>query len=283
MKTLIKEIAGNLLLICVGSIICAVAINGILIPNGFISGGITGLALIIHYLFPSLPVGILYFLMNIPLFVIGWLNVGRRFFWYSLAGMAILSLSVMVPVPHIQIEDKILAALLAGILTGGGSGLILRSKGSAGGMDILSIMVMKRYSIRIGTTILAFNVFLLFFAAFRFSLEPALYALVFMYVTSQILNLVVTGLSQRKAVMIISKHWADINREIMAKLLRGVTIVTGRGGFTGQETQIIYTVITLRELSRLKGIVRGIDPDAFVVVTETLEVIGYRIGNQPHW
>ena len=280
---MIKEVGLNLILITIGSVICAAAINGILIPSEFISGGITGLALILSYLFPTLPVGVLYFLLNIPLFVMGWLAIGRRFFWYSLAGMVIFSLALMLPIPKFHIHDNILAALFAGILTGIGSGLILRSKGSAGGLDILSVMVLKRYSIRLGSTILAFNLCLLFFAAFRFSLEMALYALVFMYVTSQILNLVVTGLSQRKAVMIISTHWADINREIISKLLRGVTVVTGKGGYSGKETQIIYTVITLQELGRLKGIIRGIDPNAFVVITETLEVMGYRIGNQPHW
>ena len=104
-----------------------------------------------------------------------------------------------------------------------------------------------------------------------------------MYVTSRMLNLVVTGLSQRKAVMIISRDWAEIKEQIITKLSRGVTVVTGKGGYSNQETQIIYTVITLRDLARLKRIIREIDPNAFVVVTETLEVMGYRIGNQPHW
>lgn len=283
MKNMLKDILRNLVLMCIGSVICAVAIKGILIPNQFISGGITGLALIVYYIFPFLPIGVIYFIMNIPLYVLGWLSIGRRFFWYSLVGLVAFSSAVTLPLPVFQIQDKILAALLAGILTGGGSGIILRSRGSAGGLDILSIMLLKRYSIRLGTTILAFNAGLLFFAAFRFSLESALYALVYMFVTSQVLNVVVTGLSQRKAVMIISTRWADINRQIIDKIQRGVTIVRGRGGFTGQETHILYSVVTFRELSRLKEIVRQTDPGAFVVVSETLEVMGHRIGNQPHW
>jgi uncharacterized membrane-anchored protein YitT (DUF2179 family) len=283
MKNMLKDILHNLVLMCIGSVICAVAIKGILIPNQFISGGITGLALIVYYIFPFLPIGVIYFIMNIPLYVLGWLSIGRRFFWYSLVGLVAFSSAVTLPLPVFQIQDKILAALLAGILTGGGSGIILRSRGSAGGLDILSIMLLKRYSIRLGTTILAFNAGLLFFAAFRFSLASALYALVYMFVTSQVLNVVVTGLSQRKAVMIISTRWADINRQIIDKIQRGVTIVRGRGGFTGQETHILYSVVTFRELSRLKEIVRQTDPGAFVVVSETLEVMGHRIGNQPHW
>jgi uncharacterized membrane-anchored protein YitT (DUF2179 family) len=283
MKNMLKDILHNLVLICIGSVICAVAIKGILIPNQFISGGITGLALIFYYIFPVIPIGVIYFIMNIPLYALGWLSIGRRFFWYSLVGLIAFSSAVTLPFPVFQIQDKILAALLAGILTGAGSGIILRSKGSAGGLDILSIMLLKRYSIRLGTTILAFNTGLLFFAAFRFSLESALYALVYMFVTSQVLNVVVTGLSQRKAVMIISTRWADINRQIIDKIQRGVTIVRGQGGFTGQETHILYSVVTFNELSRLKEIVRQSDPGAFVVVSETLEVMGHRIGNQPHW
>jgi uncharacterized membrane-anchored protein YitT (DUF2179 family) len=283
MKNMLKDILTNLFQICLGSVICATAIKGILIPNQFISGGLTGLALIVYYIFPVLSVGVIYFIMNIPLYVLGWISIGRRFFWYSLVGLVAFSLAVMLPIPVFHIHDKILAALLAGIITGGGSGIILRSKGSAGGLDILSVMLLKRYSIRLGTTLLAFNACLLIYAAFRFSLESALYVLIYMFVTSQVLNVVVTGLSQRKAVMIISTRWTDINREIIDKIQRGVTIVRGQGGFTGQETHILFSVITFQELSRLKEIVRQVDPRAFVVVTETLEVMGYRIGNQPHW
>jgi uncharacterized membrane-anchored protein YitT (DUF2179 family) len=94
---------------------------------------------------------------------------------------------------------------------------------------------------------------------------------------------VVTGLSQRKSVFIISPQWEEISQEIMEKIQRGVTIIGGRGGYTGREEHILYTVITFRELSRLKQLVSSIDPDAFVVVTETLEVMGHRIGSQPHW
>jgi uncharacterized membrane-anchored protein YitT (DUF2179 family) len=97
------------------------------------------------------------------------------------------------------------------------------------------------------------------------------------------LNLVVTGLNQRKAVYIISPQWKEISQEIMKELQRGVTILKGEGAYTGRDQHVLYTVITFRELSRLKGLIRRMDPDAFVVVSETLEVMGHRIGNQPHW
>jgi uncharacterized membrane-anchored protein YitT (DUF2179 family) len=166
---------------------------------------------------------------------------------------------------------------------GTGSGVILRSLGSAGGLDVLSVILVKRFSIRIGSTILGFNVFVLGAGAVLFSLEGALYTLIYIYVNAHVANLVVTGLSQRKAVFIISHKWEDISRNIMERLNRGVTVIHGRGGYTGKEEEILYAVIAFRELSQLKRLVRQEDPAAFMVVSDTLEVMGQRIGNQPHW
>lgn len=280
---LFLNVLWNLLLISVGSVLCAVAIKGVIIPKEFLTGGVTGLALLIHRLLPSLPVGIIYLILNIPLFVVGWLFVGRRFFFYSLAGVVVFSMALILPYKVLPIQDMILAALSAGIISGVGSGIILKSLGSAGGLDILSIILFKKYSMRPGTIVLAFNALLMTAAALYIPLDKVLYTLIFMFVTSYFVNLVVTGLSQRKAIMIISPQWKAISREIMDKLKRGVTVVRGEGGYTGNEIHILYSVITFSELSRFKEVIKKIDPEAFVVVTETLEVMGKRIGNQPHW
>jgi uncharacterized membrane-anchored protein YitT (DUF2179 family) len=277
------HIARHVGLIIVGSALCAVAINGILIPRQFLSGGFTGLALVVHYLLPFLPVGGLFFLFNIPMFVLGWKHVGRRFFFYSIAGMFIFSAAVQWLQVSLPVYDQLLSALLAGIISGVGSGIILRSWGSAGGTDILSVILAKRFSIRLGTTVLAFNCVILFAAAILLSLESALYTLIYLFVTSYILNIVVTGLSQRKAVYIISPRWKEISKGIIAEINRGATIIHGEGGFSGKEHRMVYTVITFRELARLKRLINRLDPDAFVVVSDTLEVMGQQIGNQPHW
>jgi len=278
-----KQVLWNLVLIAVGSMLCATGINGILIPQQFLSGGVTGIALVIRYLIPSLPVAMLYFILNIPIYALGWMYVGRRFFLYSIAGLLIFSGALMCLNVLLPVHDKILSAILAGIVIGVGSGIILRSLGSAGGLDILSIILMKRFSIRLGSSVLAFNALVLGVGAVLFSLEMALYTLVYLYVNSSIMNLVVTGLSQRKAVHIISPQWETITQEINEKIQRGVTIMRGQGGYTSQEHHILYTVITFRELARLKRLISAVDPNAFVVVTDTLEVMGQRVGNLPHW
>ncbi len=279
----LREVLWNLILITTGSCICALAVNGILIPRKFVSSGVTGIALIFHYIMPYLPVSALYLLFNIPLFALGWKYVSRRFFLYSVIGTAIFSAAVEWIVVPIPVQDPLLCALLAGIIMGVGLGIILRSAGSSGGTDIISVMVQTRFSIRLGYTVLAFNSIVLSASAILFSLEIALYTLVYMYVSSHILDLVVTGLSQRKSVMIISKSQGDIIIKILKELNRGVTVIKGQGGYSGEPEDIIYTVIAFRDLASMKRLINQIDPHAFVVFSDTAEVMGYRIGNQPHW
>ncbi|MBW1614836.1 MAG: YitT family protein [Deltaproteobacteria bacterium] len=242
-----------------------------------------GVALVIHYLFPSSLLSLLYFLLNVPVFILGWRFVGRRFFFYSIVGMLIFSAAIALIHVPMPVHDNILSALLAGIITGIGTGIILRSNGSSGGTDILSVILANSFSIRIGTTVLAFNVIVLSAASLLFSLEAALYTLIYIFVSSQIMNIVLTGLSQRKALFIISPKWREISREVLDKVGRGVTLIQGKGGYSGQDEKILYTVITLRELHLIKEIIRQVDTNAFVVVYNTLEVMGHRIGNQPHW
>jgi len=161
----LPQVLWNLTLIALGSALCAVALNGILIPRQFLSGGFTGLSLIVHYLFPAFPLGAIYFLLNIPNYAFGWKYVGRRFFLYSIAGMIIFSAAIEAIHISLPVYDYLLSALLAGVIVGIGSGLILKSLGSAGGTDILSVILLKLFSIRLGTTILAFNVMILAAAA----------------------------------------------------------------------------------------------------------------------
>jgi len=279
----LRQFLWNLILIITGSCICALAINGILIPRKFVSSGVTGISLIFHYLIPFLPVSVFYLLFNVPLFALGWKYVSRRFFIYSLIGTAVFSAAVEWIVVPIHVQDPLLCSLLAGIIMGTGLGIILRSAGSSGGTDIISVMVQTRFSIRLGYTVLAFNSIVLAASAMLFSLDIALYTLIYMYVSSHILDLVVTGPSQRKSVMIISRSQGDIIIKILKELNRGVTVIKGQGGYSGEPEDIIYTVIAFRDLASMKKLINKIDPHAFVVFSDTAEVMGYRIGNQPHW
>jgi uncharacterized membrane-anchored protein YitT (DUF2179 family) len=238
---------------------------------------------VIHRKIPGVNLGIIYFLINIPLFALAWMAVGRRFFFYSLAGMAALSLAVAFVNFPIHLDDKILNALWAGLISGVGVGITLKSSGSQGGIDILSVMLLKRFSIGIGNTILAVNCIVLLLVAMAYSLEAVLYTLIVIYVSTKVATIVITGFSQRKAVIIISSKWKEISHEILKDIRRGVTIIKGEGGFSGNEENILYTVVSIREVGSLKRLIQRIDPNAFVVISQTQEVMNYRIGNQPHW
>jgi uncharacterized membrane-anchored protein YitT (DUF2179 family) len=279
----LRNIGWNMGLLSLGSLLCALAINGILVPLRFVSGGFTGLALIIHYLSPFFSVALVYFLANVPLFIAGWFFISGRFFIYSIIGMFLFAGAIAWVDVDIPVRDKLLAAILAGLIQGAGSGIILKSLGSAGGTDILSVILLQRFSVRLGTTVLGFNILVLSAATFLFSLEDALYTLIYLYVATKIVDLVVTGLSQRKAIFIISPKWEKISARILSEIHRGVTILRGQGAYSAREQQVLYTVVTFQEVANLKQIVRKEDPNSFVVVSDTTEVMGHRIGNQPHW
>jgi len=279
----INSILYNSSLITIGSILCAWTINTLLVPHQFLSGGLAGVALIIHYLWPETSVGSLNFLLNIPVLMVGWFYVGRRFMLYSIFGMIVFSMAMeWVPATR-PIQDPMLAALLCGAISGVGCSLILKSLGSAGGIDIISVILLKQASIRLGSTTLFANAAILVVSMFLFSMESILYTLVHIFVASRMIDLVITGMSKRKAVFIVSKQWQDIQQQIFKQLNRGVTIINGCGGYTGEEANLLYTVVTFGELSRLKSLVKKTDPNTFLVVSDTVEVMGHGIGNQPHW
>jgi len=279
----LQQVLWDTLLLSTGSILCAIAINGILIPHNFVTGGITGISLIINQFTPSVNIGLIIFLLNLPLFFLAWLAVGRRFFFFSILGTLSLTFSLIFIHFTFNLEDMMLNALLSGLILGAGAGLCLRSSGSQGGMDILSIMLLKRFSISLGNTILVVNGTVLLLVSLFYSIESVLYTTIIIFVSSNVINIVVTGLSQRKSVIIISSQWEKISQEILKDIRRGVTIIKGEGGYTQNKEHILYTVIPLTEIGDLKRLINNIDPAAFVVISETLEVINYRIGNQPHW
>jgi len=271
--------AKNLTLIFAGCLIYAIGLHGLLIPHEFLSGGVVGVALILQYLAPGLPMGPVYFLLNIPLLLLGWFTVSRRFMVYSIAGMALFSLActLVVPAPF-HIRDPILVALMAGVICGTGGGLILRSVGSAGGLDILAVYLNRRFGLRLGSVYMATNALVLAAGACLLDLQKALYSIIFVYTSGRIVDAIMAGFNRRKLVYVISEKPQELADQVMKRVNRGVTLLQGRGGFAGKEKEVILTITTMTELPLLKELIFDIDPHAFVVVNDTLEVLGYRHG-----
>ena len=273
-RTVVFSVAWNLILLMAGAVVLAIGIKAIAIPHGFITGGFSGLSLLIYYVFKGLSPGIWYFVLNIPLFIAGWIFLSRRFFFYSLFGMVVLTVAIDLIPFTIPIHDKLLAALAAGALIGAGAGIYLHSFGSAGGSDIIAIILNQKYNVRIGRFYFYFNL-VLFGLSFGFmNIDLILFSLILSFVASQVADYFLSMFNQRKMVIIISDRSDSIAKAIFEKLNRGSTFLFGRGAYTGQRKKVIMTVVNNYQLKRLEEAVFNVDSDAFFITENTFNVIG---------
>lgn len=273
----------NTLLLSAGGAVCAVAVNGILIPKELLSSGMTGITLAIYYKFPVIPVWVMYLLINIPVFIIGLVSVGLRFVLYSLWGMVLYSFMLLTISCSLGIDDNMLAAVIAGGLNGVGVAVMLKSQGAPGGSEILSVIMNKFFCITLGTGAVIINSVVLLISYGFYPLEKVLYTLVFIVVSMRGTDYVFHGLSRRQAALIISDRWEEILRELTGVHKIGVTLLHGRGGYHETKKMVLYTVINRRMVSALKKAATDIDPNVFISIMNASDVTGVEVGNQPRW
>lgn len=271
----ILQFIKKILPIIIGSVLMAVAYNVLVVPHGLLSGGLSGIALIGKYLFNiPLPIGIL--ILNIPVFILGLRELNLSFILYSLIGTLILTAALPLTEPYLPVPelDLFLAAVFSGVISGIGGGIILRSGASLGGSDIIAMIVKKKWNISIGACFFYFNVFVILLSLFLFELKIALYTIVSMWVLGAVTDKVIKGLSDYKTVTVISNKNHEIAAEILEKLHRGVTLLEGKGGYTGEHKMVINCVVNNYEIPKLKDIVLALDPNAFMFIADTAEVSG---------
>jgi len=279
----IKIFLTDTMLMLVGSILCALAINGFLRPHHLLSGGMSGTSLVIYYNWSKIPFALLYLMLSIPVFIFGFFVVGRRFILFSVWAALINAAMFQFVHPHFDIPDRLLCALVGGALSGTGVALILRTNGTSSGTEVISIMLNKFYSINISITNLMINTAVLIAASFFLSFDKILYSFIFVTMNSIAMNSVFKGLSRRKAVMIISKRWSEILDELNRVRRIGVTILSAKGGHSGADEPILYSVAKNNQVSAIREVTMRLDPAAFVVIMETTDIISNAIGNQPPW
>jgi uncharacterized membrane-anchored protein YitT (DUF2179 family) len=270
------------MLLTAGSILMAIAAKSFIVPHDLLAGGITGFALLVYYQWDRIPLGVIYFAINIPIFALGWKFVGRRFIAYSLWGLTIYSTCLILIKVEIDLSDSLLATLVAAAMAGTGTALILRSYGASGGADIICVVLNKLFSISLGTGSILINAVLLVLAAFYFPMEKVIYTMVFVFIAAQFTNRVFQSLSERRTAIIISDHWQEIVQSLAAHQI-GTTVIAGQGGFQGEPHTVLYSVLAAHSASRLKQAVTKIDPAAFIAIMPADDVTGVEVGNQPHW
>ncbi len=262
--------------IVLGTVITALALNIFLIPNKVAAGGTSGLATVLHHTF-GLPVGMTMLALDIPMFLLSVKILGARFGVNTLLGAGILAASIDLTAPLVPVltRDLLLNSIYGGVLAGVGMGIVFKFKGTTAGTDLAAAIINKLTGISIGQALLGVDFFVIALAGVVFgSAELSLYALISLFVTTKIIDLVQEGPSASKAFFIMSSAPGEVADAIMAELGRGVTMLAGRGAYTKSERDVVFCVVATREVSRLKDLVYRLDRKAFVIVADAHEVLG---------
>ena len=266
-----------ILLTVFGSAVFALGFALFLEPNEINTGGVSGLAMIAVELFGVGSVGIFSILMNIPLFLVGGMKIGKRFFMGSLIGMMVSSLLIdLFAMIHFAPQEPLVGGLYGGLLCGAGIGMVFTAGTSTGGSDILVRLLKRRYrNVPIGGISMAFDavVVLLTGIVFR-DITKALYSGIVVFVSGQVMDAVVYRFDYSRVALIVSSRHGEIVRAIDARLDRGATYLHGEGSFTHKDMEVILTVVKKRQLAELKELVMEIDSSAFVIVQEAHQVLG---------
>ncbi len=276
-KKKIFEISIDVFLILLGTAVYAFGLYYFIEPINVAPGGVSGVSIILNYLF-NLPVGLMNTLINIPLLLVGWKYMGREFIWKTLLSLASFNIFYDYAFSSITpyASDKILACLFGGVLIGSGLGIVFARAGSTGGMDIVNKLLNKKFRhIPIGKIMLFTDFVVILISVFVFgSIESALYAVIVIYLSSQLMDMVIYGFDKGKLIYVFSDFYEEIAGKIFENMQRGVTYLDGEGAYTGQKKRILICAVRNNEWHRVKKLVYDIDPTAFIIVSDTAEVSG---------
>lgn len=276
MSVKLKEHIFDYCIITLGCLIMAVAINIFFVPHKMLSGGLSGIVMVIYF-FTGFPMGIASILLNIPLFYIAYRHLGVKYCINGLYGMLVFSILLDATgfLRDINaIDDIMLACIYGGIMDGLGAAMLFRVNAHSGGTDIIGSIINKYYGIGVGTVLTIFNVLLMLCSAFIFGLKPALYALTSMLITGMVINRVIDGFDFKKKVLIISDKYEEITKRIMQDTDRGATYINASGAYTNEEKRIIFVVVKLRQVMMIRNIIEECDPKAFMIISDVRDVFG---------
>lgn len=262
----------------IGATVFAVGVQGFIVPHQLLSGGISGLSLIIYYVTQGiLSLGSINFLLNIPVLYAAWRWLGPWHLGVTLFGTLFMSIviNVLAPLSTLGLtHNPIIGGILGGLFSGLGLGIVYRGGGNTGGIDPIALIIRNRLGLQIGSILFSINMMILVAGAILINIEAAATTLISTYLSAMVTNKVISGFNQRKAMFIISYKPVTICNLIIDKIGRGATILNGEGAYTHQPKQVIMVVVSLLQVARLKAAVEAEDPTAFMVITDAAEVIG---------
>ena len=259
--------------IAAGVALASLGIGSFLLPAHFIDGGCTGVSMLLANLL-DLPLPLLLVVINGPFIVVGYRHVGGRFALRSTVAIVAIALALgFVPFP-VATTDKLLAATFGGFFVGAGVGLAIRGGGVLDGTEILAVLLSKKSPATVGEVVLGLNAVIFGTAAFFLGVEPALYSGLTYFAGSKTIDFLLHGIEAYNAVLVVSQKSDDVRAAILSEIGRGVTILSGKGGYTKAEQEVLLCVVTRLEITRLEAVVRAQDDAAFLVILPVLEAIG---------
>ena len=273
-KALAESVVWNLLWLTLGSVLMAICIQSVAAPHGFLSGGVMGVALLVGYWTDTLTPLVWYSVLCVPVYVLGWFWVGKRFLLYTAYGTLCTTLCSFLITFTIPIESEVYATVVGGVLHGAACGIMLRTMGSSGGTDVVAVLLKERWSVPIGQFNFMFNCLLFLTAASRMHLDLIVASMLMMFISANTLEYVLGLFNRRKLVMIISDHGEEISEAILVTERFGATLVRGKGAYSGSDREILLTVTNNVALKRLENLVFSIDPRALFIVENTFYVSG---------
>lgn len=277
MKKFYKLTLKNLIIIMIGAAIAATALEGFLVPNTIIDGGIIGISIMVDYILKDIPLGAVIFCLNMPFIFLALKKFGKRFVFNTFWGISWLSIFVSLIHGHKVTEDLILSAIFGGVILGLGVGLILRNNGSLDGTEIIAIRLAKKIGFSIGEIIMTFNVFIFFSAGFLFGFDRAMYSMLTYFIAYKVIDVVLEGLNESKSVWVVTDYSKEMGDNIIKEMDTSVTYIDAEGGYSGRPKRIVYCVISRLEVAKLKQLVKEVDPSAFISIENVHEVEGVRI------
>ena len=271
-----KLIIGKLFFVTIGALIAAFALEGFLIPNNIIDGGIIGISMMTSYI-TKLNLGAIIVLFNLPFLFLGYKKMGKMFVATVLYGVSMLGIFVNL-IHNTQVtESDLLATVFGGIILGFGVGLILRNDGALDGTEILSISIAKKLGFSVGEIIMFFNFFIYSAAGFLYGWDSAMYSILTYFIAYRVIDIVLEGLNSSKSIYIVTNFAKEIGDSIIKDLNISVTYMKGKGGYSGKEQTIIYCVVSRLEIAKIKTLIRENDPSAFYFIQDVHEVEGIRV------
>lgn len=274
-KNSVSKWIKNIIFLTFGAVITGCALETFLVPNNIIDGGIIGVSMIISHV-SKFNLGLLVLILNAPFIILALKKLGTKFVVQTAYANIVLALSLNFFHHFKATEDLLLATVFGGIILGIGVGLILKNEGSLDGTEILSLIVSKKFGFSVGEFIMGINIFIYLVAGLVFGWESAMYSIMTYFIVSKVIDIVMEGFNSSKSVRIISDEASAIGQALIERLDISVTYLQGIGGYTGQDKDLIYCVISRLELPKMIEIIHEIDPKAFVSVVDVHEVYGGR-------